>query len=501
MPFLVKEHVQIPTKDMLSWACDGPAFDQDKPLFIDAANDSNSISAAEAKTLIRKLITGFRNAGLKKGDTVLIHSFNNIYYPVIVLPVIGLGGVFTGSNPSYTASELKHQLQASKAKFIMSEPEILETISVVGKEVRIPQSRILFLDSSNQQIPSGFNSWKSLLDYGSEDSIKFDNEETSKQTTAMLLFSSGTTGLPKPAILVALPFSHVAAALSTFISPLRSGHVQYIMRRFEVNAYLSHVSKYPVTDITIVPPMVTAIVSCPIPEGQKKKALRDVRSAWAGAAPLDKSMQAKFQTLMRQEAPFTQIWGMTETTCYAAVFPYPENDDTGSVGRFVPNIDVKLIDRHGNDITGYGVRGELCVSGPTVVRGYMGVERKEGSGLWYIVDRKKELIKVRGFQVAPAELEGVLLDHPDILDAAVIGIPSSERDSELPRAYVVRKDGKDAVALGEEEVMKWLKGRLAGYKRLEGRVRFVESIPKTPSGKILKRVLREIARREIGARL
>ena len=121
------------------------------------------------------------------------------------------------------------------------------------------------------------------------------------------------------------------------------------------------------------------------------------------------------------------------------------------------------------------------------------------TGLWYIVDRKKELIKVRGFQVAPAELEGVLLDHPGILDAAVVGIPSHDGDSELPRAYVVKKEEGDG--LREEDVSSYMEGRLAKYKKLEGGVKFVGSVPKTPSGKILKRVLREQAKREVRAKL
>lgn len=288
------------------------------------------------------------------------------------------------------------------------------------------------------------------------------------------------------------------------------------MRRFEATAYLRYTEKYRATDLTLVPPMVTAIVSSPMSTVEKQRCLRSVRAALAGAAPLDKAMQARFQALLPRTTPFTQIWAMTETSCFASLFHYPDFDSTGSVGRFLPNLDVKLVDESGRDISRAGVRGELCIRGPTVIRGYMGVDRsrdfdEEGyfrtgdilymdeSGLWYIVDRKKELIKVRGFQVAPAELEGVLLDHPAVLDAAVIGIPAASEDSEIPRAYVVRK--AEGNGLSEEEVKRYLEGRLAKYKRLDGGVKFVDQIPKTPSGKILKRVLREQAKRETGAKL
>ncbi|KAF2651247.1 4-coumarate-CoA ligase-like protein [Lophiostoma macrostomum CBS 122681] len=542
MPFLAEEHVPIPSKDILSWTCDGPDFDQDKPLYVDAANPSHSISAKQARSLIRKLIAGFRNAGLKAGDTVLIHSFNNIYYPILVLGIIGFGGVYTGTNPSYTAHELKHTIQASKVQFLIVEPDLLNTIIPAAKDSKIPRSRILALDISEQSLSQDNKSWRTLLDHGEEDWLSFDDESISKTTTAMLLFSSGTTGLPKPAMLshynliaqhtlvfehkprpydltrlIALPMFHAATAPSTHISPLRSGHVQYIMRRFEVNAFLTFCQKYSITDLTLVPPMVTAIVSSPISTSGKQTKLASVRAALAGAAPLDKAMQARFQELLADGAPFTQIWAMTETSCFASLFYYPENDDTGSVGRFVPNIDVKLVDEEGRDISALGVRGELCVRGPTIVSGYVGVPRdrdfdSEGyfrtgdilycdelTKLWYIVDRKKELIKVRGFQVAPAELEGVLLAHPKVLDAAVIGVMGSDGDSELPRAYVVKKEQTEGFK--EQDVMAWVEERLAKYKKLEGGVKFVESIPKTPSGKILKRMLREQAKKELGPRL
>lgn len=183
---------------------------------------------------------------------------------------------------------------------------------------------------------------------------------------------------------------------------------------------------------------------------------------------------------------------------------------------------MKLVDDDGKDITDYDVHGEICIRGPTVVRGYF--ENPEANKrdwdadnyfhtgdigycdrktkLWYIVDRKKELIKVRAFQVAPPELEGVLLSHPEIVDAAVIGVPdpSNQEGSEAPRAYIVRRDPKSSKP-SSSEVDKYMRERLAGYKMLTGGILFVEAIPKNPSGKILKRLLREQAAKEMGAKL
>lgn len=214
-------------------------------------------------------------------------------------------------------------------------------------------------------------------------------------------------------------------------------------------------------------------------------------------------------------------------------FPYPEDDDTGSVGRSLPGMDMKLIDEEGKDITDYDVRGELCVRGPTVIGGYLDKEAtanswdkdgffhtgdvaycEGGTEKWYIVDRKKELIKVRGFQVAPPELEAVLISHPQIVDAAVIGVQPYPGDkSEYPRGYVVRRDSQEGKALNADDVKKFMAERLARYKRLDGGVVFVDEIvsvpaisdelsltvwqPKNPSGKILKRTLRDWAEEEL----
>jgi len=181
----------------------------------------------------------------------------------------------------------------------------------------------------------------------------------------------------------------------------------------------------------------------------------------------------------------------------------------------MPSCDVKIIDDSGNDISAYDTRGEICVRGPIVISGYFenpkaNAESFDSEGFfktgdivycdsktkkWYVVDRKKELIKVRGFQVAPPEIEAALLGNPHIIDAAVIGIKhASEPDVELPRAYVVKRPGPESESLDEAAVKKHCAERLAKFKELTGGVKFVDAIPKNPSGKILKRVLRDQAK-------
>lgn len=486
--------------------------------------------------MIRQLIAGLKHAGVQEGDTVLIHSFNNLYYPIIVLGIIGCGASFCGTNPSYTTGELKHTIRTSRAKLIICDPDVLgEAVITAVKDCAIPGSAILVLDTAAtkqaEEKLKSFPSWRTLLTQGEADWVRFDNEEKSRNTTAFLFFSSGTTGLPKAAQLshynliaehilafeyyprpytirrlVALPMFHVATAPSTHVSALKAGQVQVIMRRFDPTVYLSMIAKHAITDILFVPPQITSILAHPMPASEKIHILRTIKTVMCGGAPLSAAIQNAFSALLPPSSPITQIWAMTETSCFASVIPYPQKDTTGSVGWFLPNIDVKLLDDDGHEITAFDKPGELAIRGPTVTRGYLGLPRerdfdsdgyfrtgdimycKKETGLWYIIDRKKDLIKVRGFQVAPAEVEAVLLSHPGIKDAAVLGVGNKAGDSEMPKAYIVREEG---VNVSEEEVRQWVQERLSKYKWLEGGVKFVEELPKTASGKILKRILRE----------
>ncbi|KAL2850628.1 hypothetical protein BJY01DRAFT_233148 [Aspergillus pseudoustus] len=534
--------VPIPSIDVLSYIFTEPKYDRNKPLYIDVANPSRSISYTEARKIVRQLIAGLRAWGLQPGDCVAIHSFNDIYYCMLVLAIVGCGAVYTGTNPSYTAHELAHHFRASETRFVISEPEIVAAVQAATEEVGIPNLNIRIFDTQGQRLEPGQVSWKEFFTFGEEGWVEFRDGRLSKTTSAARLFSSGTTGLPKAVTIthqnliaqnesvfevnprpyeasgvVAIPIFHAAAAPSTHFGIIKTGHTTYMMRRFDLTVFLETVKRFKITDITLVPPIAIAILMTPAV--QQDQFLRGVKLAVCGAAPLDKSVQMRLRKSLGNEAPFTQVWGMTETCCVATMFPYPEDDKTGSVGRLIANVEAKLVDDEGTNISAYGRRGELCVRGPTVTPGYFknpnaNAESFDSEGWfhtgdiaycdeatkkWYIVDRKKELIKVRGFQVAPPELEAVLLSHPHIIDAAVIGLRGVVPDSELPRAYVVRRPGKGGEELTEDDVKRYLGAKLARYKALTGGVKFVNTIPKNASGKILKRVLREESEREIKA--
>ncbi|PQE27174.1 AMP-binding enzyme protein [Rutstroemia sp. NJR-2017a WRK4] len=351
MVFLAEKKVTIPTKDLLSWTFDDVPYNQDDPIYIDAAKPSRSISANQARVIIRKLVAG----------------------------IIAAGGIFAGTNPSYTPHELVHHIKTSHTKFLITEPEMLDSALSAAKECSIPPSNIWIFDVLDQDIPSGFRSFKELMNHGEKDWVRFDDEKTSKETTAARLFSSGTTGLPKAAMLshynliaehvlvfeqvpkpfitrrlLALPMFHAACVPGPSIAPyllelgakyttvahtsaLKGGHVSIIMRRFELTSFLNNAQKYQVNELSLVPPIIIAIIM----SGLAGDKLRSVQLVGVGAAPLGAESQAKLKALCAPGACVNQVWGMTETSCVGSMFYYGEDDTTGSIGRMMPNIDAK----------------------------------------------------------------------------------------------------------------------------------------------------------------
>lgn len=300
-------------------------------IYIDATKPERSISANQARTIIRKLVAGLRKWGLQPEEAVCLHAFNDIMYPLTVLGIIGAGGIFTGTNPSYTTMELSHHIRTSESKFIITEPEMLEPVLAAAKDCKIPKSNILIFDVMGQTIPEGFKSWETLFEQGEQDWVRFDNLETAKHTEAARLFSSGTTGLPKAVMLshynfvaqhtqvyeteerdfetrrlMCLPMFHAAAAPSTHTSALKAGHVGVVMRRFELEPFLANIEKFRINDLARVPPLVIATIMSPV---TKKYDLSSVKIVRCGAAPLGKGSQKAFQDLISNDASFTQVWG------------------------------------------------------------------------------------------------------------------------------------------------------------------------------------------------
>jgi acyl-coenzyme A synthetase/AMP-(fatty) acid ligase len=282
----------------------------------------------------------------------------------------------------------------------------------------------------------------------------------------------------------------------------------YVMKKFVYEDFLRYIQEYKATHLQVVPPILTMLDKRP-ETGQYD--LSGVKNILCGAAPLSKELQSSL--CRRFKVNIIQGWGMTELTCGAIHVPGGVYDDSGSVGRLHPNCECMLIDDEGNEITQPGTPGELCIKGPQVCLGYWkneeatneimfgGADRWLKSGdiavikdnWFWIVDRKKELIKVNGLQVAPAELEAVLLQNDSVADAAVVRITIDGQ--ELPRAYVALKDDR-CTSLAADDIASWMSSRVAKHKQLAGGIRFVDSVPRLASGKIERKVVRQWSKRD-----
>lgn len=261
-----------------------------------------------------------------------IHSYNSLIYPLLTLAIIGAGGLPVGTNPSHTGSELGHGVRVAKIKFVLAEPEIMPNMLDALKENGTDtESKLFVLDTSDTAgVLKDQRSWRSLLEHGEQDWIRFDDETRSRETVAQLFYTSGTTGLPKCAmsthrnqvsehtlffeanprshpikLVLAIPFFHVGIA-QVFVSVIRQGREAYIMRRFEVEPFLRYNAQYQLTEVFLVPPMVNAIVMSGLADEKHKNyrkdcALRSVRNGHVGAAPCSGDLQARFQQLLGQE--------------------------------------------------------------------------------------------------------------------------------------------------------------------------------------------------------
>ncbi|KAG9583303.1 acetyl-CoA synthetase-like protein, partial [Aureobasidium melanogenum] len=538
MVYRPSEYREVPPVDLLSWIFENNGVDSERDILIDAADHRNRLNTRQAISLVRKLIAGFRAAGLKAGDTVCVHAFNSILYPLLYFGIIGSGGVFVGSNPAYKNLEMRHLLSITKPSFLVVEVGLLEIVlPAVG--ICIPTSQILVLDTESQTCSqNSFKCWRSLLRYDEHDWIRISDEMTARSTIAVLQITSGTTGLPKASAtshyalvaagvamrssdqrpyevsrLISLPLFHSFGASFVQISAFYYGEPTYVMRRFSAERFIHVLNQFKITETAVVPAIVASIVKQQI----LPDVLRSLRRIWCAGSSLCPRLGKAMYELLHGDAVISQVWGMTEFGRITSS-EWLEKDDV-SVGKLLPNTEARVMDKQGFEVVDAGVQGELEIRGPSMMIEYSGCPTGTAEALrdgWlktgdlgyvrhnkvYIVGRIKELIKVRGWQVSPNEIEDVLLMHPLIVDTAVIGVSRSGKDSEdeLPRAYVVTSKEK-FVRVDELELMKFVQDRLSSFKALDGGVEFVDSIPRSHSGKIMRHELRERAMSKVATRL
>ena len=277
------------------------------------------------------------------------------------------------------------------------------------------------------------------------------------------------------------------------------------MPKFDLESFCRHAQNYSITFAYVVPPVVLMLGKSPIVD---KYDISSIRMMTSGAAPLARDLVDV--VYKRLKIPIRQGFGLSETVV-THIQPWEDwNKTIGSVGRLLPNQVAKYMSNDGQEVP-TGQTGELWIKGPSIFLGYLNnaegsrnakkdgyfktgdVGYQDANGNFYITDRMKELIKYKGFQVPPAALEGILATHDEVDDVAVIGIYKEDQATEVPRAYVVLKKGLKAGRAMEERIIDWLAAKVASHKRLRGGVKFVDEIPKSTSGKILRRVLKEQA--------
>ncbi len=487
----------------------------EKPAFIDGMTGER-LSYVDLANRIDRTAAGLSERGFGKGDVVCIFSPNRIEWPIAYFAALKLGGIVTTANPLYTASELNHQLIDANARFLITDPLFVEISIVAAKGTRVEE---IFVFGETE----GATPFTDLESNNDPPEVDISGDDV-----AVLPYSSGTTGLPKGVMLThrnlvcntsqtivaepfreedvlvgILPLYHIYGMMIFLHLSIYQGACVVTMPRFDMEHFLRILQDYKVTRAYLVPPIVLGLAHHPIVDNYDLSHLQVVLSA---AAPIG---VATAQTASKRlNVPVKQAYGMTELSPVTHLMP-DNVSNVGSVGPAIPNTECMIVDIDTLAPLGANEEGELWVRGPQVMKGYLNqpqataetitddgwlrtgdIGRIDQDGFLYITDRLKELIKYNAYQVAPAELEGILTAHPKIADAAVIGSPSDEH-GEVPKAYCVLAD-----EISQEEIMAYVAEQVSPQKRIR-MVEFVDVIPKAASGKILRRVLRDQERERV----
>ncbi len=484
----------------------------EKPAFIEGAS-GRVVTFGELKTLIHRFAGGLASRGFGSGDTLALVSPNLPEYAVAFHGAAVAGGTVTTVNPTYGAEEIRFQLNDAAASILVTieaaVPVALEAIE--GTEV----SEIIVIGDHEEAT--------SMSEVISSEPI--DQVPVDLSSQAMVLpYSSGTTGLPKGVVLThrnlvanlcqcdgvidydqdasglaVLPFFHIYGMQVLMNGLLANGCTVISMPRFDLVEALTLIQTHRITHFFAVPPMILALAKHPIIDNFDLSSLEMVLS---GAAPLGSELAE--EAAARIGCEVIQAYGMTELSPATHITPSGQYRP-GSVGLTVPNAECRIVDPETGEDQDIGGEGELWIRGPMVMAGYL--NNPEATALtidddgwlhtgdvatvdehqhFYIVDRVKELIKFKGFQVPPAELEAIIITHPAVADVAVIGIPDDEA-GELPKAFVTLKPEMEAT---ETDIKDYVAEKVATYKQIQ-MVEFIDEIPKSASGKILRRFLRD----------
>jgi acyl-CoA synthetase (AMP-forming)/AMP-acid ligase II len=482
----------------------------ERPALVDAPT-GRIVTFGMLVAQVRAVASGLATMGVRKGDVVAIWSPNSPEYAIVFHAVARLGAIVTTANPVATPYELARQLSDAGARVLVTTGALLDRAREAVRET----NRSIVLVTTDD-VP-GVASLASIARDTDPPVVTIDPA----QDVVALPYSSGTTGLPKGVMLThrnlvanlmqvdalevadlrafvgVLPFFHIYGMVVIMNLALMRGATVVTMPRFELEPFLKVLQEWPIALAHIVPPVAVALAKHPLVDQYRFPHLRWL---FSGAAPLGQELTDAVRR--RLGVTIRQGYGMTEASP-ATHYTLAGADRDGQIGPLVPCTEGRIVDPETGRGLGTGETGEVWVRGPQVMKGYLNdpeatartvdadgwlhtgdIGTVDADGYLTIVDRLKELIKVKGYQVAPAELESLLLKHPQIADAAVIPVADDE-SGEVPKAFVVARG-----TIAADDVIGYVHARVSHYKRLRD-VEFVEAIPKSASGKILRRVLIE----------
>jgi len=485
----------------------------DKPALIDGVS-GRQLTYRQIVDGIGRVASALRRRGLKKGDVFAIFSPNVLEYPIAFHAVASLGGIVTTVNSLYTPRELRDQLRDSGARFVLTVPTFMDRASEAIKDLAIDE--VFVFGEADGATP--------FAELMAESAEPFTVEIDPKEDLVTLPYSSGTTGVAKGVMLThrnlvanvlqaegrihlhegervlgVMPFYHIYGMTVVMNLALHKGATVVTMLRFELEPFLRVLQDHRVERAYVAPPIVVALAKHPLVD---KFDLSSVALVFSGAAPLDENLARA--CAQRLNCNVNQGYGMTEASpATHLVSDEIEWKKVGSIGPVVAGTECKVIDVATGEELGPGADGEILIRGPQVMKGYLNnptataqildqegwlhtgdIGNADPDGDFYVVDRVKELIKYKGYQVPPAELEAILLTHPAVGDAAVIPSPDEEA-GEVPKAFVVLK-----AQATPEELMQFVAERVAPHKKVR-LVETIDEIPKSASGKILRRKLVE----------
>ncbi|CEH15048.1 Acyl-CoA synthetase [Ceraceosorus bombacis] len=484
------------------------------------ASDGKSLTRADLFQSSRRLAWAFKNVlNLQAGDRVALFSPNSTTYPIVVLAALCAGITIVPLNPIYSGQEFVHPVKDAGVKYVFAHPAVAHVAREGLQLAQVPEKRgdhqTLWLVDETDELASGENGEKDVRSLMGQQELQTHHVEDPKDTEAFVAYSSGTSGMPKgvqlthlnmtsvtiaidigigedfnsrDTHLAVLPMFHIFGLAKFLHHALYAGIRTVVQPKFELEQFLKAIQTYKVTCCFVVPPMLVLIAKSPVVD---KYDISTLAKVLCGAAPLSAELGDEVQKRC-PHIKLTQGYGLSETSPSATLIPTKDyHKYKGSAGRLLAGVEARLVTEEGKDVAHEqgteGVPGELWLRGPTIMK-----------------DRVKELIKYKGFQVAPAELEGLLLQHPQVADAACIGVYSKSQATEFPRAYVVPKEAsrwreEEKAKAFAEEIVSWVNGKVANHKRLRGGAVIVEAVPKSPSGKILRRILRDQAQKEADA--